>query len=142
MPIIFGEHNPRGPFLGTVGSSPIAITPGMPSFGGANDNGALLAEVKRLNDKIERLETDCRRQRGERRSELSIEGSDKVADTVDDTDRHARRARAAEQPSAQSRLAGFIIMPMGWAPLSWRPLSMLVDMTLAATVAQPASGLR
>jgi hypothetical protein len=31
-------------------------------------------------------------------------------------------------------------MPMGWAPLSWRPLSMLVDMTLAATVAQPASG--
>src|SRR4051812_12093857 len=32
-------------------------------------------------------------------------------------------------------------MPMGWAPLSWRPLSMLVDMTLAATVAQPASGV-
>jgi hypothetical protein len=31
-------------------------------------------------------------------------------------------------------------MPMGWAPLSWRPLSMLVDMTLAATIAQPASG--
>jgi lysophospholipase L1-like esterase len=31
-------------------------------------------------------------------------------------------------------------MPMGWAPLSWRPLSMLVDMTLAATVAVPASG--
>lgn len=32
-------------------------------------------------------------------------------------------------------------MPMGWAPLSWRPLSMLVDMTLAATIAQPASGV-
>lgn len=31
-------------------------------------------------------------------------------------------------------------MPMGWAPLSWRPLSMLVDMSLAATVAVAPSG--
>jgi hypothetical protein len=44
MPIIYGEHHPQGPFFGTVGSQPIAITPAMPSFGGANDNGALLAE--------------------------------------------------------------------------------------------------
>lgn len=32
-------------------------------------------------------------------------------------------------------------MPMGWAPLSWRPLAMFVDMTLAATIVQPASGV-
>lgn len=32
-------------------------------------------------------------------------------------------------------------MPMGWAPLGWRPLTMLVDMTLAVTVSQPASGV-
>lgn len=32
-------------------------------------------------------------------------------------------------------------MPMGWAPLGWRPFSMLVDMTLAATIAVPQSGL-
>lgn len=31
-------------------------------------------------------------------------------------------------------------MPMGWAPLGWRPFSMLVDMTLAATIAVPESG--
>lgn len=32
-------------------------------------------------------------------------------------------------------------MPMGWAPLGWRPFAMLVDMTLAATIAVPQSGL-
>jgi hypothetical protein len=54
MPIIYGEHHPQGPFFGTVGSQPIAITPAMPSFGGANDNGnaALLAEVRALRAEV------------------------------------------------------------------------------------------
>jgi hypothetical protein len=51
MPIIYGEHHPQGPFFGRVGAQPIAITPAMPSFGGANDNSemrALRQEVKEL----------------------------------------------------------------------------------------------
>jgi hypothetical protein len=92
MPIIFGEHNPRGPFLGTVGSSPVAITPGMPSFGGANDN-ALLAEVKRLNDKIDRLERVVAGS-GANVARAVIDGTDKVADKVNDqTDTLAAQER-------------------------------------------------
>jgi hypothetical protein len=85
MPIIYGEHHPQGPFFGTVGSQPIAITPAMPSFGGANDNGnaALLAEVKRLNDKIDRLERVVAGS-GANVARAVIEGTDKVADKVDD----------------------------------------------------------
>jgi hypothetical protein len=55
MPIIYGEHHPQGPFFGRVGAQPIAITPAMPSFGGANDNSemrALRQQVKELTEQV------------------------------------------------------------------------------------------
>jgi hypothetical protein len=63
MSIIYGEHHPQGPFFGTVGSSPIAITPGMPRandnlLSGATDNSemrALREQVERLTDLVDAL---------------------------------------------------------------------------------------
>lgn len=60
--IIYGEHHPQGPFFGTVGPNPIAVTPGMPTF--ANDNGemrairevllAMAAALRDLGDDVRR----------------------------------------------------------------------------------------
>lgn len=67
----------------------------VPSFRGANDNGnaALLAEMKRMNDKIERLEAVIAGSDAMTRRVIEANG-DKVADKVDDqTDKLASNDR-------------------------------------------------
>lgn len=64
MDIMFGEHHPRGPFFGTVGRDPIAITPGLPPQFAGNDNSAMVAalmrEVVALREEVRALREDTR----------------------------------------------------------------------------------
>jgi hypothetical protein len=97
--IIYGEHHPQGPFFGRVGAEPIAITPAMPSFrgGGANDNSELLAEVKRLNGKIEHLEAVIAGSDAMTRKVIEGNG-DKVKGAVESqTDKRNAQARQSDR---------------------------------------------
>jgi hypothetical protein len=93
---LVSEHlNPT--FL-RAGPEPIHVFPGAPS----NDNSATVAELRRLNEKFDRLERVVAGS-GANVARAVIEGTDKVADKVDDqTDILAAQER---QSSRQRKVA-------------------------------------